>query len=68
MTFKGNCPITTKIILDRHILEQVCRSNYLGRDISCGNEVDWDNKLAEFISICGTIRRRLKNIRKRIGT
>ena len=44
MAFKGRDPMTTKIVIDNNIIEQVNLFNYLGNMISYEGELDIDNK------------------------
>ncbi|XP_075214212.1 uncharacterized protein LOC142320395 [Lycorma delicatula] len=57
MTFKG--PVSSKIILERQILEQVQVFNYLGCDLSNDRNTDVDKKLSRFGGVCGLVRRTL---------
>ncbi|KAJ4444055.1 hypothetical protein ANN_05844 [Periplaneta americana] len=61
MAFIGKYQIRSKIILNNMILEQVRHFNYLGCDISFDEERDLKQKVHRFQSICGTIKRTLKN-------
>lgn len=61
MAFKGKYPVRTKIVIEGKILEQVKHFKYLGCYVSYEKEIDLDEKLNRFRSICGTIHRNLKN-------
>lgn len=65
MAFIGKYQIRSKIILNNMILEQVRHFNYLGCDISFDEERDLKQKVHKFQSICGTIKRTLKNKTRR---
>ena len=53
----------SKIEIDGSILEQVKQFNYLGCELSLDGEPDFDKKINRFQSICGTIRKQLKETR-----
>ena len=55
MTFKGGDPVSTKIVIDNKIIEQVKLFNYLGNMISYGKELDIDNKLHNYLKITGIL-------------
>ena len=45
LTYKGQDPVRTKIVIDNKIIEQVKLFNYLGNVSSYEGELDIDNKL-----------------------
>jgi hypothetical protein len=57
MAFKGKLNISSKIVLENTILEQVQQFNYLGCETSFIQERDINNKIKKFQMVCGTIRR-----------
>jgi hypothetical protein len=46
MTFTGRKPVSSKIVIENKIIEQVNSFNNLGNLISYEKEVDIDNKLS----------------------
>ena len=62
MAFKKHM-VCSKIEIDRSILEQVKKFNYLGCELSLDCEQDFDKKINRFQRICGTIRKHLKKTR-----
>ena len=61
MAFKGKNPFRTKIELNRNVIEQVKNFNYLGNDVTYDTDNDVYKKISNFMRICGTIHRNLKN-------
>jgi hypothetical protein len=49
MTFKGEDPVSSKIVIDNKIIEQANSFNNLGILISYEQEVDIDNKLSTVV-------------------
>ena len=47
--------LTTKIVIDNKIIEQVSSFNYLGNMISYEKELDIDNKLHNYLKITGIL-------------
>ena len=60
MTFKGQDPVRSKIVIDNKIIVQVNSFNYLGNLISYEKEVDNDNKLNTYLKIIGIINNMLR--------
>jgi hypothetical protein len=58
MEFWGKYSIRSKIVLQDQLLGQVSYLNYLGCEISKGNEREIDKKLGRFQMLCGTIHTR----------
>jgi len=67
ITFKWRESVTSKIVIDDKIIEQVNWFNYLGNLISYENEVDINKILNNYLKITGIINNvfRLQNILKR---
>jgi hypothetical protein len=63
MAFKGKHLVRSKIEIDGSILEQVKQFNYLGCELILDGELDFDNKIKRFQSICGTITKHIKKTR-----
>jgi len=55
MTFKGQDPVTSIIVIGNKITEQVNSFNYLGNLISYEKEEDIDSKLHNYLQITGMI-------------
>jgi hypothetical protein len=55
MTFKGRDAVSSKILIDNKITEQVNCCNCLGNLISCETEMDSDRKLNKHLKITGDI-------------
>ena len=55
MAFRGRDPVRTKVVIDNKIIEQVKIFNYLG-NISHEKELDFDNKLHNYLKITGIIK------------
>jgi hypothetical protein len=55
MTFKGQGPVTSQIVIENKIIEQVNSFNYLGNLVSYEKEVDIDNKLNNYLKITDII-------------
>jgi hypothetical protein len=47
--------VRTKILIDNKIIEQVKSFNYLGNMISYETELDFDNKLNNYLKITGIL-------------
>ena len=60
MSFKGQDPVRTKIVIDNKIIEQVNLFNYLGNMISYEKELDIDNKLHNHLKITGILNNMFK--------
>lgn len=48
MAFPSKEPISTKVIINYQIMEQVSHLNYLGNYITCDKNYDTDSKLGKF--------------------
>ena len=59
MPFIGDEPVRTKVCIDKTCIEQVRHFNYLGRDITCDQDRDIENKVTNFTRMCETIWRTL---------
>jgi hypothetical protein len=55
MAFKRRDPVSSKIVIDNKIAEQLNCFNYLGNLISYEKEVDIDKKLNNYFKIIGNI-------------
>jgi transcription initiation factor TFIIIB Brf1 subunit/transcription initiation factor TFIIB len=55
MTFRGQDPVRTKIVIDNKIIEYVYSFNYLGNMISYEKELDIDKKLHNYLKITGIL-------------
>ena len=55
MSFRGQDPVRTKIVIDNKIIEKVNSINYLGNMISYEKEMDIDNKLYNYLKITGIL-------------
>ena len=64
MAFKGKYLVHSKIAIDRSILEQVKKFNYLGCELSLDGQPDFDKKVNRFQGLCGSIRKYLKKTRR----
>ena len=60
MSFKGQDPVRTKIVIDNKIIEQVNLFNYLGNMISYEKELDIDKKLHNYLKITGILNNMFK--------
>jgi len=55
MAFRGRDPVRTKTVIDNKIIEQVNSFNYLGNMISYEKELDFDNKIHNYLKITGIL-------------
>ena len=55
MAFKGRDPVRTKIVIDNKIIEKVNMFNHLGNVKSYEKELDFDNKLNNYLKITGIL-------------
>jgi hypothetical protein len=68
MAFKGRDPVSTKIVIDNKIMEQVSSFNYLGTTISYEKEFDIDNKLHNYLKITDILNQVFRPLRKQHTT
>jgi hypothetical protein len=66
MAFERKHPRRSKILIKNKIIGQVSHFNYLGCDVSCNYDVDFQTKLNKFQYLCGTIKRTLANKTRKI--
>ena len=55
MAFKGRDPVTTKIVTDNKIIEQLISFSDLGNMIAYEKELDIDNKWHNYLKITGIL-------------
>jgi len=55
LAFTGRDPVTTKVVINNKIIEQVNLCNYLGNIIPYEKELDIDNKLHKYLQITGIL-------------
>ena len=55
MAFKGQDPVRTKIVINNKIIDQVNSFNCLGNMIPYEKELDFDNKLHNYLKITGIL-------------
>jgi hypothetical protein len=66
MALKEQDPITSKIVIDNKIIDQVNSFNYLGDLIFYENEMDIDNKLNNYLKITNIINNLFRPKKTRI--
>jgi hypothetical protein len=55
MAFRARDPVRTKVAINNKIIEKVNLFNYLGNMISYDKELDFDNKLHNYLKITGVL-------------